>query len=124
MSTLPFFENTKIYEGKSLRDKEVAEGLKTDLDQLTTDIQKLPALTKLSLNFIGVTGSISNAKKAMDNIVAENSVEQNVNELRKNMNNRENTLSKNKQFDKSIKGFLGEDYSSRFKVVCDIVNRP
>ena len=104
--------------------KEVTEGLKTDLDQLTTDIQKLPALTKLSLNFIGVTGNISNAKKAMDNIATGNNVDYNVNELRKNINNLENTLSKNKQFDKSIKGFLGEDYSSRFKVVCDIVNKP
>lgn len=123
MSTLRFFENTKAHEGKTLNDKEVIGSLKVDLNQLTADIQKLPTLTKLSLDFTGITNSIFNATKAINNIVIQNNVDYNVNHLRKTINNVKNILNKNKQFDNSIKSFLGEDYYLRFKVVCDIVNK-
>lgn len=123
MKILPFFENMKIHEGKNLGDKETVKDLKSDLDQLATEIQKLPALTKMPLDLFGVSAAIFNAKAATHSIFEEKDLENNVSELRKNINNLMNTLDKNKQFDGSIKSFLGEDYFSKFSIVCDIVNR-
>lgn len=61
-----FFENIKIHKGRSLTDKAMAEDLKTYLDQLRMDIQKLSILTKLTLNSIGVNSYIFNAKKVVN----------------------------------------------------------
>lgn len=120
---LPFFENTKIHEGKNLNDKIVIKDFKKDLDLLTSSIQSLPFLTKSYLSFTKTDIYIFNSKRNLENIIKNNNISYNLNELKKNINSLKNILSKNKQYDKHFKNFLGENYSSDFNTVCNIVNQ-
>ncbi len=121
MSQIQFFENSMKNKDKNLSDKEVIKDLQKDINVLAFSIQKLPFMVKMLINMMGITNSVFAIKSSLDNIVNDNNIGNNAKILKNNFRNLKIKLQSNRQHEKALKSYLGNNYSEVFNAINHII---
>jgi hypothetical protein len=122
MSQIQLFENSIKNKDKNLSDKEVIKDLQKDINILALSIQRLPFMVKMGINMMGITNSVFAIKSSLDNIANENNVDNNIKILKNNFRSLGIKLKNNKQHEKALKSYLGNNYSEAFNAVNHMIN--
>jgi len=120
---IPFFKNSIKNTDKNLSDPQVVKDLKIDIDAIAFNIQKLPFMIKMGVNMMGITSSISNIRSSLNGITNGNNVENNTQSLKNNFKALDAKFKNNKQYEKALKSYLGNDYLKVFDSVNSMVNK-
>lgn len=121
MSQIQLFKNSIKNKDKNLSDKEVIKDLQKDINLLAFGIQKLPFMIKMGINMMGITNSVFAIKNSLDNIVNKNSINNNAKILKNNFRNLRVKLNNNKQHEKALKSYLGNNYLEVFNEINDMI---
>ncbi len=123
MSQIPLFKNSMKNRDKNLSDKEVIKDLQKDINILAFSIQKLPFMVKTGINMMGITNSVLAIKSSLDNIANKNNIDNNVKILKNNFRNLRIKLNKNKQYERALKSYLGNNYLEVFNAINNMINK-
>ena len=72
---------------------------------------------------MGITSSISNIKNSLNGIINGNNIENNKQSLKNNFGNLDVKFKNNKQYEKALKSYLGNDYLDVFDSINSMVNK-
>lgn len=123
MSQIQLFKNSIKNKNKNLSDKDVIKDLQKDINLLAFSIGQLPVMVKMVINMMGITSSVFAIKSSVDNIVNKNNMDSNVKILKNNFKSLRVKLQNNKEHEKALKSYLGNDYLEVFNAVNHMINK-